>query len=447
MNQFDQEAADAFDKLHPTWEKKFPVIGKGTFLFDVAGKDHFFVRVEANKDSWIGLTVTKDRVSFIQKMKGEMPKTLTGVSSDRSIPKLSNVGIEENHWCTYWLSYDRDNMVIKYGKGYAMKITTIMTHRFKSDDASLNKKYRNTFFDPKVERKVGVYQYTEEKKLDNKVEDMEKINKEVDFLQLPVVSDLSPFVMDSSKVNMFDLDSGKYMYSASLPPSCQTLYNNIMSEDVHLDFEQHLDKYEFSLIEAIRYSLNTKGCALYEKVMHKGEFDQSLNERYLRVTLGAERTNGPGIPYVVEIWPSKCGSPIHNHGNSYAVIRVLHGGLTIAYYNKMSRSVSSTESSPVPEKLDSFRVKKGDVTWIAPNWYQTHKLWNYTEDFCITIQCYMYGRSDDEAWPYFDYLDSSDHHYEVFDPDSDYSFTELYNIVMEEYAKVYDKEHHHKDDD
>ena len=28
---------------------------------------------------------------------------------------------------TYWLGYDRDNMVVKYGKGYAMEETTLLT--------------------------------------------------------------------------------------------------------------------------------------------------------------------------------------------------------------------------------------------------------------------------------------------------------------------------------
>jgi hypothetical protein len=30
----------------------------------------------------------------------------------------------------YWYSYDRDNLVLKYGKGYIMEETTILIHDF-----------------------------------------------------------------------------------------------------------------------------------------------------------------------------------------------------------------------------------------------------------------------------------------------------------------------------
>ena len=37
-----------------------------------------------------------------------------------------HLGLDANTITTYWLSYDRDNMVIKYGKGYAMEETTLL---------------------------------------------------------------------------------------------------------------------------------------------------------------------------------------------------------------------------------------------------------------------------------------------------------------------------------
>ena len=38
------------------------------------------------------------------------------------------LGLEPDVITTYWLSYDRDNMTIKYGKGYAMVEVRILTH-------------------------------------------------------------------------------------------------------------------------------------------------------------------------------------------------------------------------------------------------------------------------------------------------------------------------------
>ena len=37
-----------------------------------------------------------------------------------------HLGLDANTITTYWLSYDRDNMMIKYGKGYAMEETTLL---------------------------------------------------------------------------------------------------------------------------------------------------------------------------------------------------------------------------------------------------------------------------------------------------------------------------------
>ena len=58
------------------------------------------------------------------------------------------------------------------------------------------------------------------------------------------------------------------------------------------------------LSDAIRYSIKTPGMTLYEKLKEKEE-----QFTYLRVTLGPDRRTAPGIPYVLEIWPS--GKAIH----------------------------------------------------------------------------------------------------------------------------------------
>ena len=249
----------------------------------------------------------------------------------------------------------------------------------------------------------------------------------------------------SPTVNLSDLDLGKYIYSASLPPECQSLYDNVTAENVDLDYQgTNEHQYHFKLSDAIRYSIETEGCTLNKHLQSKAnEFDPSdPKQTYLRITLGKDHGNSPGIPYVLELWPKGHGSPIHNHGNAYAVIRVLHGGLTIHYYNKASVSVLPGDpSQPFDDcdcesnhtQLGQFSVKKGDVTWISPNWYQTHKLWNNTDDYCATVQCYRYGNNDNMNWPHFDYIKSCDIIGE-FTPDSDFTFTEMKEIVVKEYV-------------
>ena len=40
------------------------------------------------------------------------------------------MGFEPGYKVAYWLSYDRDNLVIKYGKGYRMEETVIIEYDF-----------------------------------------------------------------------------------------------------------------------------------------------------------------------------------------------------------------------------------------------------------------------------------------------------------------------------
>ena len=122
-------------------------------------------------------------------------------------------------------------------------------------------------------------------------------------------------------MTLFDIDQNKYMLSASLPGAAKELYENI--KNIELDFPNDPI---CPLSDAIRYSLDTPGKHLYkilEKKRKEGDFSGS-DEVYIRVTCGPEQATGPGIPYVLEIWPKQCKSPIHNHGGACAVIKVIN---------------------------------------------------------------------------------------------------------------------------
>jgi hypothetical protein len=431
----DQRAVEAIQdkKKEPKWSKPFPVIGKGTLFFNVKRSSPFYLVVrkgedKLEKESWIGLNVGEKRVSLLSKKPKYPVETLKKVVTSDFFG--DNVGIEPDTMCTYWLSYDSDRMVVKYGKGYCMEKTTILTETFKQ-----NQENEDAFFDPTVRRKVELYdQLMIMSGIINFIA-LADVEPEVDFDPSPLVSDRQPLVKDSSKANLFDLDDDKFTYSSSLPSACQTLYGNIIGVDVHLDFvHPDVHHYDFTLSDAIRYSFETPGCVLNKKIKEKdGQF------AYLRVTLGNEFGNSPGVPYVLELWPKSHGSPVHNHGNAYAVIRVLHGGLTIHYYNKLSESTTDDGKCRKDDPnlglkpLGNLDVEKGHVTWISPRWYQTHRLQNDTDDYCATINCYAYGTNDNMHWPYFDYLKSCKTIAES-KPYSDFRFKEMYDLVMEEYS-------------
>lgn len=227
--------------------------------------------------------------------------------------------------------------------------------------------------------------------------------------------------MDSKDVTLFDLDRSEYTFSASLPPACQELYSNI--KNLSLEYPENV---LMKLSDAIRYSIVTPGMTLYKKLREKaGEFP------YLRVTLGPDHRTAPGIPYVLEIWPSGSKSPIHNHGGSCAIIKNLFGRITVNIHNKM-------QDPPEEDKpLKIFDLKEDQITWISPNWYQTHRLVNNTDDFCATIQCYRYDFKDTIQWTGFDFIEfvEDKEHYELqeFLPNSDFTFIYLRSKVMEEF--------------
>ena len=181
------------------------------------------------------------------------------------------------------------------------------------------------------------------------------------------------------------------------------------------------------LSDAIRYSIDTPGCLLNKKLEEKacefGSFEK--NKTYLRVTLGHSLGKSPGISYVLELWPKGHYSPIHNHGNANAVIKVLFGSIHIQIFNK---HVHIADTLPLKE----FDAHEGDITWINRNWYQTHKLVNTSNDYCATIQCYNYDADDTTHWPYFDYV-SNNSTIEEFLPKSDFKFREMREKVLNEY--------------
>lgn len=446
---------------NPNWRKDFPVAGQGTLVFSIQRSTPFFIVVrpklpkgETGADQWIALSIRENSAEFSIFIDGRH----TILSTAEGIVKNEAVGYDAQRRVSYWLSYDRNRLVLKYGKGYRMEETTLLEHNFLAKVANEeNERARLKYlFSPEIRRQIEQYDVmplnemiqcyasmikTKEPHLltsmfkdaatnparsnaDAQVlsKSLIDIEEEVMFDRNPLVYNWSPQVIDSSKMNLFELDSNDHTYSASLPSYCLELYSNVTAPDVDLDWAPTPEKYRLS--DAIRYSLRPNGI-LYKKLKEKtGEFG-SFDQTYLRVTLGVNRGCSPGIPYVLEIWPMGHGSPIHNHGNSYAVIKVLHGSLTIRIYNKHVDDVKAVE-------LMKFDVHEGDVTWISPNWFQTHKLWNDTGDYCATIQCYQYGKNDEIEWPYFDYVASTSE-IDEFRPDSDYTFHEMRRIVMKEY--------------
>ncbi|KAK2064963.1 hypothetical protein LY76DRAFT_532079 [Colletotrichum caudatum] len=235
---------------------------------------------------------------------------------------------------------------------------------------------------------------------------------------LPVVISLSPFVLSADHISLEDLAAGIYTVPANLPEACQTLHNNVAGAKITLDDDNFP---EFS--KAIQRSCTTNGLWAFEKLKSKATEFGGPNETYLRITLGYNLGDSPGVPYVLEIWPSQHYSPIHDHGNACAVIKVLHGEITCTWYD--------TLDSPRAQ-VGSGKLHKGAITWIGDENYQIHKLENHSSEVCCTIQCYRYDGQDNVHYDGFNWVDGHGS-VEKFVPNSDMDFLDFKRLMREEW--------------
>jgi len=245
------------------------------------------------------------------------------------------------------------------------------------------------------------------------------------LLRNPIISNIPLKVRNTNELTMDDISQNKFLPHSSLTPIAQKLYECISGTRFVLNDDDFPD---FS--RAIEYSIQTPGCWCHEKLKDKStEFNPSkpnINETYLRITLGQNNGNSPGIPYVLEIWPPHHYSPIHSHAQTDAIIRVLHGEINVKLYPFLSKK----EIEPFGTAL----FEKDEVTWISPELNQIHQLINMNDDHtCITIQCYMYGMTNRIHYDYFDYI-NEDGQLEQYEPDSDMGFIEFKLLMKKEWS-------------
>jgi predicted metal-dependent enzyme (double-stranded beta helix superfamily) len=130
----------------------------------------------------------------------------------------------------------------------------------------------------------------------------------------------------------------------------------------------------------------------------------------------------------MEIWPVGHFSPIHNHGNAHAIIRVLHGKINVKLFPFLC------DEPDTVEPFSHVQFVKNDITWISPTLNQVHQLTNLetNKHTCVTIQCYMYDEKDKVHYDYFDYLDSKEQK-QQYEPDSDMDFIQFKETMKQEW--------------
>ena len=387
-----------FAKGNPVKSFDLLVHGQGVFLFSTLSSQvtsHSFTLY--TNDSSDGLIVTLDSNEFIVK---RISNSNTFTSQDKK------GGLTSKSGAYYWVSLDSQNQTLYAGIG-----------------------------EPRIETACFSYQFEQNKLWEaNKIflESLVKITienstiKPLKLLKNPITSVVPLKIKDTSELTMEDVAGTEFLPSANLSSSAQILYNCISGPKFTLNTPDFPD---FS--DAIEYSINTPGLWCNTRLTQKAtEFDKDPQplETYLRITLGQNNGDSPGIPYVMEIWPAGHYSPIHNHSSANAIIRVLHGKINVSLYPFLCDSV---------ESVDPFATKqfvKDDITWISPTLNQIHKLENLDSntESCITIQCYLYDSSDSNHYDYFDYLGSNNSKNQ-YEPDSDMDFLDFKKTIRKEW--------------
>jgi len=390
---------------HKNNKNHFIIHGQGVFLFKNQDKDAnscVFDILDEQENYGLRIEFTKTNVKI-----NKLP------SFDPLIDENNNHGLTDKKGAYYWVSIDSQNQKIQAGIGEARIENIIYQYVFTSK--------------------------TDEERKNNKLflEGLAIIDLSISehnilplyLLRDPITQSIPLLIKNTEELTMEDIANSTYLPNAHLSSVAKQLHDCISGKHFVLDNKDFPD---FS--KAIEYSISTPGLWCYEKLKEKSkEFNKvkpNILETYLRITLNQNNGESPGIPYVMEIWPVGHFSPVHNHGGSHAVIRVLHGKINVKLFAFLCDEKDDDGIDPFSEK----QFVKNDITWISPTLNQVHQLTNLetNKETCITIQCYMYDEKDKTHYDYFDYLDS-DGEKKQYEPDSDMDYITFKETIKEEW--------------
>ena len=374
---------------------KLLVHGQGVFVFKNTNNTTPCIIYFYNKDSTDGLKI-EFTLSSVNVHKISDNKNL--------IDKTNNSGLSNLKGAYYWFNIDSQNQKLYAGIGEARLDNIIYKYFFTNTDKLF------------LESIVSI-----------RVSSKSKYVKPLRLLRDPITTIIPLIIKDIDELTMNDIAYMKFLPKANLSTIAQKLYHCIAGKKFILDDDDFPD---FS--KAIEYSITTPKMWCHKTLKKKStEFNKdkpNILETYLRITLGNNNGESPGIPYVMEIWPIGHYSPIHNHSDANAIIRVLHGQINVSLYPFLCAEKDGVKP------FCSANFCKDEITWISPTLNQTHKLLNEDTNTqsCITIQCYMYDNENSIHYDYFDYLDENGKILQ-YEPDSDMDFISFKNKMKEEW--------------
>lgn len=378
---------------------ELPVHGQVTYLFTTPLGSEIPAKFKFTNKNSGKIKIEISNESFNMSIQTEKTKSAIKINSKTGLIPAKNV--------FYWVSLDSQHQAIKFGIGEARLETVKYSYNLLTDS-------------PNLEQPESYKKFFESLTMIKNTSNI----KPIKLLRDPIINPVPLKIKRIDEVTMSDIAECKYLPNAFLTPINQQMYNCISGKTFVLD-----DDYFPDFSKAIQHSIVTEGCWCYKKLQEKStEFNPdkpNINETYLRITLGRNSGESPGIPYVMEIWPSNHYSPVHSHADSNAIIRVLHGSIHVTLFPFLGESEFFSEAD----------FDKDDITWLSPELNQIHQLRNNTDDVCITIQCYMYGLDNQKHYDYFDYLDDNKQIIQ-YEPDSDNDFVKFKEIIRTEWNNL-----------
>lgn len=379
----------------PLQSINFIIHGQGVLLFNTSKDGDLYFYTKDHDDGLIISMSSNDmlvtRIKNADKYENQSTKKMF---------------ITKKSGAYYWISIDSQNQLLQAGVGEARIETACYRYQFDRNDKlwELNKAFLESIINIRLPNYMTPLR----------------------LLKNPITSSVPLIVKGTNQITMMDIANNSCLPYSSLCLAAQSIYNCVSGENFTLDTEDFPD---FS--KAIEYSINTPGLWCNTRLKEKAnEFSKTSHplETYLRITLGQNNGESPGIPYVMEIWPVGHYSPVHNHGGSNAIIRVLHGNIHVKLYPYLCDDNEGVE----PFAESDFSVN--DITWLSPTLNQVHQLKNLetNTETCITIQCYLYSNNDTLHYDYFDYIGDK-HAKQQFEPDSDMDFIEFKNKMLHEW--------------
>lgn len=253
----------------PMADGNLQILGQGTITVKATIQDSLEIVVHTDEPvetrTTLGIRVTARDVNFYSEKQGmKIPLPF------EARKPIEEAYLEVDVETDYWLSIDKENGRIRYGKHWTHSNLTCL---------EANYKYAN----PKGEL---VWRDQKDKWI-AKLKDVEVIQDgdndtppRMVISPVGVVIDESPFVVSSDSVTLEQLESGSVTVPANLPEACQRLYGNVAGKEIILN-----DKDFPNFTNAIEMSCRNEKGWCYQRLVRKAN-GGNLNATYLRITLG-----------------------------------------------------------------------------------------------------------------------------------------------------------------